>query len=264
MEKVLEPAKPTLFPAFYIKDNVTIADRSQSLHSSGSYQNFRRSLNSSASVSINNFLSEIKESKQKRGVSTHVDIRTLLLPGSADILHVPNVRLVLRMKLLQFTENVRPAYYGTFTKRSQTVTGRRPFARDESKLDYYADSEAEWEPEGEGEDIVSGDEDEDDPNTDMIDPEDAGWLVPEGYLSDNEGVEGEEYGERDISKASNATSSTKRIAVRKIVLGPYFEGETEEDEAMKPFETQFFVGKYFIKCLFLLLQTQFPFGIFSL
>lgn len=247
MEKVLEPSNPTLFPAFYIKDNVTIADRSQSHHSSGSYHNFRRSLNGSAPVSINNFLSEIKEPNQKRGVSTHIDIRTLLLPGSADILHVPNVRLVLRMKLLQFTENVRPAYYGTFTKRSQTVTGRRPFAKDESKLEYDIDSEAEWEPEGEGEDIVSGDEDEDDPNTDMIDPEDAGWLVPEGYLSDNEGVEDEEYGDRDVGKALNITSSTKRIAVRKIVLGPYFEGETEEDDNMKPFETQFFVGKCLIE-----------------
>ncbi|GAA5811084.1 hypothetical protein MFLAVUS_004513 [Mucor flavus] len=241
VEKILEPVNPTLFPAFYIKDNVTIADRSQSQRSSGSYHNFRRCLNSSAPVSVNNFLSEMKEPNRKRGVSTRIDIRTLLLPGSADILHVPNVRLVLRMKLLQFTENVRPAYYGTFTKRSQTVAGRRPFAKDESKLEYDIDSEAEWEPEGEGEDIVSGDEDDDDPNTDMIDPEDSGWLVPEGYLSDNEGVEDEEYGDRDVGKALNVTSSTKRIAVRKIVLGPYFEGETEEDDAMKPFETQFFV-----------------------
>ncbi|KAI9360981.1 chromatin assembly factor 1 subunit A-domain-containing protein [Pilaira anomala] len=145
------------------------------------------------------------------------------------------------MKLLQFNENVRPAYYGTFTQRSQIINGRRPFAKDEAKLDYDIDSEAEWEPEGEGEDIVSGDEDDDDPNMDMIDPEDAGWLVPEGYLSDNEGVEGEDCSERGVDKPLNTTSSTKRVAIRKVILGPFFEGETEEDVAMKPFETQFFV-----------------------
>jgi hypothetical protein len=180
VEKLLEPVKPTLFPAFYIKDHVSIASLNHFLennHSSSnsSYEDFTNLINSNATtVSVDNFLAKINhDSKQKRGVSTHVDIRTLLLPGSADILHVPNVRMVLRMKLLQFTENVRPAYYGTFTQKSHKVTGKRPFEMDQDKLDYDHDSEAEWEPEGEGEDIVSGDEDEDDPNSDMIDPEDV-------------------------------------------------------------------------------------------
>ncbi|KAI8645240.1 chromatin assembly factor 1 subunit A-domain-containing protein [Parasitella parasitica] len=149
--------------------------------------------------------------------------------------------MILRMKLLQFAENVRPAYYGTFTKQSCIVNSRRPFAQDIDKFDYDIDSEAEWEPEGEGEDIHSGDEDDDDPNTDMIDPEDAGWLVPEGYLSDNEGVE-EGDRQQKLSKPSDLQNSSKRIAFRKIVLGPFFEGEAAmEDEAMRPFETQFMV-----------------------
>lgn len=196
------------------------------------------------STATKNFLSELPPgSKQRRGVTTHLDIRTLLLPGSADILRVPNVRQILRMKLLQFHENVRPAYYGTFTQKSHRVSGRRPFSQDDN-LDYDIDSEAEWEPEGEGEDIVSGDEDEEDPNTDMIDPEDAGWLVPEGYLSDNEGVEGEDEDDRITVKASIFANPSKRIAVRKIVLGPFFEGEG--DDILKPFETNFFFGKWFI------------------
>ena len=117
-------------------------------------------------------ISQLDFPKQKRGATTPVDIRTLLLPGSADLLNVPNVRLVLRMKLLQFMENVRPAYFGTFTQRSRTVHGRNPFGRDTDVFNYEHDSEAEWEPEGEGEDIHS-DEDDDDPNVDMIDPEDV-------------------------------------------------------------------------------------------
>lgn len=238
VEKLLEPEKPTLFPAFYIKDNVSIADINQCPKSKNisSYQAFKSLVKASnASVSKDEFISQLKGSSRKRGVSTHIDFRNLLLPGSADILHVPNVRLVLRMKLLQFSEDVRPAYFGTFTKKSHKVNGRQPFAKDNDTFDYDVDSEAEWEPEGEGDDIVSGDEDDDDPNTDMIDPEDAGWLVPEGYLSDNEGVDED----RPSNKASFATNSSKRLAIRKIVLGPFF-GDTEESDALKPFETHLF------------------------
>ncbi|RCH86215.1 Chromatin assembly factor 1, subunit A, partial [Rhizopus stolonifer] len=239
IEKIIEPAKPTLFPAFYIKDNVDIAQTHQFTNPVSSYEDFRSSIHSSfESPNINRFLSEIvPESKQKRGVSTPVDIRTLLLPGSADLLNVPNVRLVLRLKLLQFMEDVRPAYYGTFTKRSRVVNGRNPFAQDKGILNYEVDSEAEWEPEGEGEDIHS-DEDDDDSNTDMIDPEDAGWLVPEGYLSDNEGVDDEHGG---TERAHPVKNSSKRVTIRKVVLGPFFEGESEENEAFRPFETQFFM-----------------------
>ncbi|CAO3638427.1 unnamed protein product [Mucor hiemalis] len=240
IEKLLEPEKPTLFPAFYIKDNVSIADINQCPKGKNpsSYHAFKSLLKSSnAAISKDSFISQLKGSSRKRGVSTHIDFRNLLLPGFADILHVPNVRQVLRMKLLQFSEDVRPAYFGTFTKKSHKVTGRRPFAKDQDTFDYDVDSEAEWEPEGEGDDIVSGDEDEDDPNTDMIDPEDAGWLVPEGYLSDNEGVDED----RPSNKASCVSSSSKRLAIRKIVLGP-FVGETEESDALKPFETHLFIN----------------------
>lgn len=253
VEKLLEPVNPTLFPAFFIKDNVTIVDKNHcvlSPSSESAYTEFKNSIDQSKSVpkstAKHNFLDQLSpNSRQRRGLSTHLDIRTLLLPGSAEILRVPNVRQILRMKLLQFSENVRPAYYGTFTQASNRVSGRRPFTQDD-KLDYDIDSEAEWEPEGEGEDIVSGDEDEDDPNADMIDPEDAGWLVPEGYLSDNEGVEGEHEDDRVTVKASTL-STNKRIAVRKIVMGPFFEGN-DHDDLLKPFETNFFVGKTLSFC----------------
>lgn len=80
------------------------------------------------------------------------------------------------MKLLQFAEDVRPAYYGTFTKKSHTIKGATPLAKDTDILDYDVDSEAEWEPEGEGEDINSDDEDED-ANGEVIDPEDVCMIV---------------------------------------------------------------------------------------
>ena len=57
------------------------------------------------------------------------------------------------VKLLQFEEDIRPAFYGTFSARSKYVSARRPFGKD-SSLDYEYDSADEWEEEDEGEDLL--------------------------------------------------------------------------------------------------------------
>lgn len=136
-----------------------------------------------------------------RGIRRKVDLKQLLLPGSSgsnlDAIQQPENKSLLKMKLLQFTENVRPAYYGndqksistymytcwqfgmistwlgTWTKPNGTITPKNPFTKDANLVDYDYDSEAEWEPEGEGEDIQSGDEDEDEVAPEPIDPEDV-------------------------------------------------------------------------------------------
>ncbi|KAJ1501233.1 Chromatin assembly factor 1, subunit A, partial [Coelomomyces lativittatus] len=104
-------------------------------------------------------------------------------------------------KLLQFHEDVRPAYWGIpFQKKSTVVTGRRPWAKDEL-LDYLYDSEAEWEEEDEvGEEIQSEDDDEDledeeDEENDELD-EDEDWLV-DGVGSDDSDEDEEEEEEED-------------------------------------------------------------------
>jgi hypothetical protein len=71
------------------------------------------------------------------------------------------------MKTLSFVEDYRPAYYGTYSKKSLIISGRRPFAKDHELFHYEYDSEEEWEEEIEGEDIgesdgEEGDEDEED------------------------------------------------------------------------------------------------------
>ncbi|CAH8638899.1 unnamed protein product [Heterobilharzia americana] len=102
----------------------------------------------------------------------------------------------LRAKLFQFTENYRPAYYGTWRRRSRIVTGRRPFARDDYQLDYSADSDDEWEEEEPGESITQSDneeeEEEEEKEEDDDEDDDDNFLVPHGYLSDDEGVAAEE------------------------------------------------------------------------
>jgi hypothetical protein len=68
-----------------------------------------------------------------------------------------------RMKTLFFHKDNRPAYVGTCSRLSSQISGRAPFRQDNSLLDYEYDSEADWESEEEGDDVlVSGNEDESD------------------------------------------------------------------------------------------------------
>lgn len=70
----------------------------------------------------------------------------------------------LTMKSLRFGEDVRPPYYGTFTKpisdsRAHKLC-RSPYSRIIPDVNYDYDSEAEWEEPEEGEDLDSEGEDE--------------------------------------------------------------------------------------------------------
>ncbi|BFZ54569.1 chromatin assembly factor-I (CAF-I) p90 subunit [Savitreella phatthalungensis] len=89
-------------------------------------------------------------------------------------------------KLLQYKhQDYRPPYWGTVTCLPQDarglVTGRNPLART-SKLNYDYDSEAEWQSEGEGEDLLDDEDDEDGSDAgseyskDTLDEEDRAFL----------------------------------------------------------------------------------------
>lgn len=90
----------------------------------------------------------------------------------------------LRARLLQFHEDVRPPYFGTWQKKSQTITGRRPWALDTDVFDYDVDSEAEWDIGGPGESL-KGDDSEDEEELDDYEI-DMKTFVPHGYVSDDE------------------------------------------------------------------------------
>ncbi|KAK6333729.1 hypothetical protein TWF730_003912 [Orbilia blumenaviensis] len=120
----------------------------------------------------------------------------------------------LPRKILKYAEDVRPAYRGTYTRvptKSGLRKGRNPFQRSLPGVDYDYDSEAEWvqEPDDDGEDIMS-EEDEDpmeagsaDEMDDFLDDEDevikkkvgiAGPLIPaaSGLMWDGECPKSEE------------------------------------------------------------------------
>jgi len=76
--------------------------------------------------------------------------------ASSDVVILPNCDYAgsfMRAKLLQFHENYRPAYYGTWRKRSSVISARRPWQRDTSFFAYDVDSDEEWEEEEPGESL---------------------------------------------------------------------------------------------------------------
>lgn len=140
-----------------------------------------------------------------------------------------------KMKLLQFFENHRPAYYGTWRKSTRKINGRKPFSKDDEVFDYDFDSEAEWVADEDGEECRSDDEDDEDITENMSEPgEDDGWLVPHGYLSDDEGVEEDIDIEHKNLEKKNYPKPTKIIPLIPVILGPVFT-ENSYDEVPSGF-----------------------------
>ncbi|KAK8454227.1 hypothetical protein SEVIR_5G418500v4 [Setaria viridis] len=99
---------------------------------------------------------------------------------------------LIRRKLLQFDKSNRPAYYGTWRKKSAFVGPRCPLKMDPD-LDYEVDSDDEWEEEDPGESLSDCEKDGDEvmeEDSKITDEEDEdSFVVPDGYLSDNEGIQ---------------------------------------------------------------------------
>lgn len=99
-----------------------------------------------------------------------------------------DVEVLNKYKFFLFHEDVRPPYYGTWSKPSKIVTGRTPFKQDKEFLDYDYDSEAEWE-EGDDEfgdecDEAACAEEEDKDEENDIEDED-GWLAADDEIPED-------------------------------------------------------------------------------
>lgn len=103
------------------------------------------------------------------------------------ILEDKSKRQKFRTKFLKFHENRRPAYYGTWRKKSKFVTGRKPFAEDNDTFNYEEDSDDDWEEEEQGESLNGSDDEEKEAEEDRDEYEvDNEFFVPHGHLSDDE------------------------------------------------------------------------------
>ena len=92
-----------------------------------------------------------------------------------------------RAKLLQFSENQRPPYWGTWTKKSKHIGPRKPFGQDNDLFDYDYDSDDDWEEEEQGESLSDEEKDKEEEEDDAEDEEDDdGFFVGHGVLDKDE------------------------------------------------------------------------------
>lgn len=94
----------------------------------------------------------------------------------------------VRAKFLKFHENRRPAYFGTWRKKSKFIRPRKPLAEDTDTFNYEEDSGDDWEEEEQGESLTGSDDEADKENEDEKDDYevDNEFFVPHGHLSDDE------------------------------------------------------------------------------
>ena len=119
-----------------------------------------------------------------------------------------------KAKLLQFYENERPAYWGTWSKKSCVVGPRRPFAKDCHYLEYDYDSDDDWEEEEEGESLSDEEKDkEEDQDMKEEDDDDDGFFVGHGVLDKDEAhlIDSEdEDNSRECLKKEKVSSEKER------------------------------------------------------
>ncbi|OQR98502.1 hypothetical protein ACHHYP_08658 [Achlya hypogyna] len=137
-------------------------------------------------------------------------------------------------KLLQFHENYRPAYCGTFSKTTRVLRrGRKPLALVPG-LDYSVDSDDEWEEEEVGESLSDHDSDDDgDDGDDALDYGDK-WLAYEDEVDyvdrapdDEATTESRHVKVTDVPKASKLTKLVPRVT------GPFWTPTTTELAAFR-------------------------------
>lgn len=140
----------------------------------------------------------------RRERTQHLDDRTpRFARRRADVRGRYNARPI---KLLQFEEDYRPAFFGTDSRKSKSVHPRRPFEKD-TALDYSYDSAEEWEDDEDGEDIPDEEAENERANEDAelrrlygSDDEDDDDFLDDGDVEED--VEDEESDGGDVDDAS--------------------------------------------------------------
>ncbi|NXN23298.1 CAF1A factor, partial [Nycticryphes semicollaris] len=183
------------FAPFEIKENMVLAPLSRIALDPDFLEQLDKLLQAQSSDA--SFLRDLKCRKPRKTGPTFVNKSTDITVSSfnSDVVvvvdncktdAVPERGKFGRMKLLQFCENHRPAYWGTWNKKTSTIRPRNPWAKDSKLLDYEVDSDEEWEEEEPGESLSHSEGDDEEEGEDEDD--DDGFFVPHGYLSEDEGV----------------------------------------------------------------------------
>ncbi|XP_055334472.1 chromatin assembly factor 1 subunit A-like [Paramacrobiotus metropolitanus] len=92
------------------------------------------------------------------------------------------------VKLLQFSDNARPPYYGTMRKTSSKIHARNPFNKD-ADIEYDVDSDEEWEEEQiaakDAEELSVNDNDDEEEMSEEEEDDDDGFFVKDDEEFEN-------------------------------------------------------------------------------
>ncbi|XP_059090236.1 chromatin assembly factor 1 subunit A-B-like [Tigriopus californicus] len=158
----------------------------------------------------------------------------------------------IKAKLLQFDDNLRPAYWGTWSKTSNVVGPRRPFAQDSGLLDYEYDSGDDWEEEEPGESLSDAEndkEDDDDDDGEIADEdEDDGFFVGHGVLDKDEIHNEDDDDEESEDKSDQASAEEGASTSGKCGLSFDEEWEMKKQKLREQeFEREYFSKKKPVK-----------------
>jgi chromatin assembly factor 1 subunit A len=202
-------------------------------------------------LAARNILAELSEAEISGDTSL---VRSLLTTLSN--------RNLLPAKVLIFSEDIRPGYFGTWTRSSRIVGPRTPLAKDMVAMDYAYDSGEEWEEEkGDADDVVEDGEDEEAGEEDGDSDLDS-WLVDDDEVVEVIEDEMEGYDvflsplpplPAPVKKRKTGDDEDKKLGKkRKVVVplvpfakGPFWEksiGQCEYD-SFKPYKIQLFNGR---------------------
>jgi chromatin assembly factor 1 subunit A len=180
-------------------------------------------------------------SRKRRTRQVSVSVYVTVMPDNAfdaqpfaeqQIIQIPN-----KYRFLSFHEDCRPAYHGTWSKKSSIVSGRNPLGKDTDVLDYEYDSEFEWE---EGDDDIGEDVNDDgkDQEEDMDDEEgdiknynyQDGWMVDDDDLLEGNEDMDEETRELYKKKLLSGQARSDMLTPNTVcVVAPVMGGIPVED-----------------------------------
>jgi chromatin assembly factor 1 subunit A len=157
----------------------------------------------------------------------------------------------LSRRYLEFQVDVRPPYFGTYTKirspRTVAKLRRNPFTRARKDTDYDYDSEAEWEEPEEGDDDCNDDEEETESQADagemdeFLDDEEEGVkakrkMVTGDLMPASTGLCWENASGEILPSLEGAESAQSLLDMRIGVLLPAFTGATIDPLSTKYWE----------------------------
>jgi chromatin assembly factor 1 subunit A len=181
------PTYDKLFPAFFVRDNVTMAPINRFERDEEATEALEKLIDSyilgnrspgnqrafdpvslfhlsgrdniprgKVYMSVREIMAELSGNASKP-IDLTSDSQNTQIKRTSDLLKK------IPLKFLHFQEDVRPPYRGTYTKRP--INGiarlaRNPLRRDLPDTNYDYDSEAEWVEDEDGEDLISGGEEE--------------------------------------------------------------------------------------------------------